>query len=102
MEDKINTDDKIKAVYAGAILIIIGVALFTTASIAVEKGRQAEYDRRMEYLVEKYPTYRPPEFSQQLFAPYPPQPEEGLKTVGLVLAGIGLLMIFIKLVQGMN
>ncbi len=38
MEDKINTDDKIKAVYAGAILIIIGVALFTTASIAVEKG----------------------------------------------------------------
>lgn len=55
----------------------------------------------MKYIEEKYPpgTYRPPEAAEYLFSPIPPQPANGFVQLGKILAGIGILTIFIKLVQ---
>jgi len=88
-----------KGTKIGAILVIIGVAVVIVASRIVREQEKAVYDKRMEYIEKKWPTYRPPEAADYLFSPIPRQPASDFVDLGKIITGIGILTIFIKLVQ---
>jgi len=96
-----NIPKKTHAYTVGAILILLGITLYIINHSIEQEQYQAESERRWNYIQEEYPpgAYRGPEVSEYLFQPYPIPPARGVKNFGLLLAGIGTLIIFIKIIQ---
>ena len=89
-----------KVLKAGALLAVIGIVLIFVGFFMVENEKSKEYSRRAQFLQEKGTEISQSQYERILFAPYLPMPSESLVGVGWILAGIGVLTVFIKLVQG--
>lgn len=85
----------------GAILLIIGISIVVVSSKIEQDQVQAVINARMDYINQRYPpgSYRGPEVADYLFSPIPPQPASSGVYLGKCLAGVGVLIIFIKIVQ---
>ena len=101
MGSPMHREHRSQGMKIGAILLVMGIAI-TMISYKIEEDQErAVYERRMEYLSKKYPpgASRPPEFADYLMAPIPSQSAMGGVYLGEFLAGVGVLIIFIKFVQ---
>ena len=90
-----------KGVKIGVILLVIGIAVAVVSWQIEQQQIREVMDRRWEYIENEYPAgvYRGPEVSEYILKPIPPQPASGGVNLGKIMAGIGLLIIFIKAVQ---